>query len=200
MSKIRLNKVNIDGLVLVGTGIVLIYSLGLLLVAHLSGSSLGEWIWDRHQNQFSWYSRPLFLVPACYYAYRQKIWHVVGFMLLLATSLFWFEAPEHVSENVRGYLEWENELFFVNPSRGPLLLLAVTVVFFLFGLFQAFWNRNAWYGLLLINAGTVVKVIVSIWFGEAAGRAAIIPSLSSLAVINFIAFLVWRKFRANPRA
>lgn len=170
----------------------LMYSGVILFNAYAADEHLPSWIWDRHQNQFSWYSRPLFLIPACYYAYRQKLWLVIGFMVLLACSLFWFAAPPNVSDRISGYLEWEKQLFFTNESRLPLMVLIVVVVVFLFGLFYAFWKRNVWIGLLLINAGTLAKIAVSVVLGGEAGTAAIVPSLVSLLVINCVAFAVWR--------
>lgn len=177
----------------------LAYSGIILFNAYAEGENIGAWIWDRHQNQFSWYSRPLFLIPACYYAYRQKLWLVIGCMVLLGCSLFWFAAPSVVSEQVSGYLEWEKRLFFSNESRLPLLLLVVVVAGFLFGLFFSFWNQNPWVGLILINAGTVAKVAVSVIAGKESGTAAIIPSLSSLAIINLAAFLVWCYFKKRRK-
>lgn len=183
---------SIDNFVLSLIGVILLYSLVILLQTIASGTDVGTWIWNRHQHQFSWYSRPLFLIPACYYAYRQKIWHVIGFMLLLATSLFWFPAPAQVPESISNYLEWEKQLFFTNESLIPLILLIVAVILFLFGLFYSFWKRNPWYGLLLINLGTIIKIIVSVGLGKEMGMAAIVPSLSSLVIINFVAFLLWK--------
>lgn len=177
--------------------IMLLYSAALLLLALYRGESLGEWIWDRHQNQFSWYSRPLFLIPACYYAYRQRISLVVGFMVLLLCSLFWFAAPAQVPEHISGYLEWERQLFFSNDSVLPLILLVAVVVIFLGGLFYAFWRRSVWIGLLLINAGTLLKIVVSMVLGKEAGMAAIVPSLSSIAIINLVAFAILKFRRAE---
>lgn len=189
------NRVSLDKVVLCFVGLVLLYSLILLLHAFFNGVDIGNWIWDRHQNQFSWYSRPLFIIPACYYAYHRKIWHVISFMLLLATSLFWFPAPLQVSPKVIAYLEWEKQLFFTNDSFVPLFLLSSVVVLFLFCLFYSFWHRNPWLGLILINVGTILKVIVSIVLGKDLGMAAIVPSLSSMAIINVVAFLVWKFIR-----
>lgn len=182
-----------DTIVLYGIGVLLLYSVVLLTGTFIRGEAIGDWIWNRHQNQFSWYSRPLFLIPACYYAYRRKIWHVVGFMALLATSLFWFPAPEQVSDSISDYLEWEKQLFFTNESRLPLIILIVVVSVFLFSLFFTFWKRSPFYGLVLINLGTILKIIVSLGFGKEVGTVSIIPSLSSIAVINVVYFLV-RKY------
>lgn len=176
--------------------LLLLYSIALLVNAHFAGESIPHWVWDRHQNQFSWYSRPLFLVPACYYAYRRNLWLIVGFMAMLFSSLFWFAAPENVSEQVSAYLEWEKHVFFSNTSMVPILLLVAAVALFLTGLFSAIWYRSYWLGLVLINVGTLAKIVVSITLGKEVGTAAVIPSLSSLAMINLVALLVWR-FRVN---
>jgi len=174
--------------------VALLYSIALMVNAHLAGENIAAWVWDRHQNQFSWYSRPLFLIPACYYAYRRKFGLIVGFMAMLFCSLFWFAAPENVPEHVSGYLEWEKQLFFSSNSMAPIFSLLVAVVAFLVGLFSAFWYRSFWLGLILINAGTVMKIVVSTTLGNEFGTAVVIPSLSSLAIINLVAFFAWRFF------
>ena len=174
-------------------GLILLYSASIFSVAWLSGSDMGAWVWGRHQNLFSWYSRPLFIIPAAYYAYRHKPWHIIGFMSLLGTSLFWFPAPAQVPAAVTDYLEWEKQLFFVNENRLPLVAMSVAVVVFLFGFFYSLWKRNVLYGLILINLGTLIKMVISLRFAQEAGTAAIAPSLSSLLAINFIYWLFWRR-------
>lgn len=187
----------LDRLVLWLIGLILLYSAIIFSAAYFSGEDMGAWVWGRHQNQFSWYSRPLFVIPAAYYAYRRKVWHVVGFMTLLATSLFWFDAPATVPPSVSEYLEWEKQLFFTNDNKLPLVALIFGVFVFLGLLLYSFWQRNPWYGLAVINAGTVLKVIVSVAFGQDAGMAAIVPSLSSLLVINLFAWFLWRRKRSD---
>ncbi len=196
----KTTSAKIDLLLLWIIGLMLVYSAIIFTSAYLSGTDMGAWVWVRHQNLFSWYSRPLFIIPAAYYAYRRKVWHVLGFMLLLATSLFWFAAPEVTDPAIRDYLQWEADLFFSNESKLPLAALIVAVMIFLFLLFYAFWQRNPWFGLLVINAGTVLKIIVSLAFGEGAGEAAIVPSLSSLLVINLFAYFLWRRLRKSREA
>lgn len=183
---------SLDNLVLVGMFVMFVYSIFLLTSAHLQGIELGLWIWERHQNLFSWYSRPLFVIPACYYAYRRKLHYTFGFILLMFASLFWFAAPEHVSIQVSSYLEWEKQLFFSGDSATPLIVLSITVVLFLIGLFYAFYKRSLLYGLLLINVGTILKIIVSITLGGESGTSAIVPSLSSILFIDLLALFLWR--------
>ena len=147
----------VDWIALALIVIMLSYSAILLLSAFRSGVDLGEWIWDRHQNLFSWYSRPLFIIPACYYAYQRKLGYVLGFLALLATSLFWFAPPAEVSETVSGYLEWERRAFLNPENRRSFLVLFVAVCVFLFSLFYAFWQRNLWYGLIVFNIGNITE-------------------------------------------
>lgn len=175
--------------------VLLTYSAIRLGAAVASGTPVGPWIWERHQNLFSWYSRPLFIIPAAYYAYRRKPWFIAGFMALLGTSLFWFSAPATVSPAVSAYLEWERQLFLANDSALPLIALVGAVIIFLLLFFYALWRRSLWLGLGLINAGTILKIIVSMTLGAEAGKAAIAPSVSSLIVINLVAWGLWRHWR-----
>lgn len=185
-------KNRFDTLVLVTMIIMLLYSAILLVKAYLSGANIGDWIWHRHQNLFSWYSRPLFIIPACYYAYKQKIGFIIGSLILLGTSLFWFAPPAEVSETISGYLDWERQVFFNPNNRKPLIILSIAVVLFLFLLFYAFWKRSFWVGLLVFNIGNLLKIAVSIVFGGEVGMASIVPTLSSIIILNILAFVIWK--------
>ncbi len=63
-----------------------------------------SWVWARHHNELSWYVRPLFLLPFCYFAYRRSLLGVLLTVLVFPTSLFWFPAPADPSPRVEGYL------------------------------------------------------------------------------------------------
>jgi hypothetical protein len=53
-----------------------------------------SWAWARHHNPLSWYIRPLFLLPFCYFAYKRSTWGIVLTLFALATSMVWFPEPE----------------------------------------------------------------------------------------------------------
>lgn len=185
-------KTWVDKFVMVIILLMLSYSAILLANAWMNGVHIGEWIWNRHQNQFSWYSRPLFIIPACYYAYKQKLGFVIGIMVLLGTSLFWFAPPTEVSETISGYLDWERQMFFNSSNRNPIIILSISVLIFLFLLFYAFWQKSFWIGLLVLNIGNILKIGVSIFFGGDAGMASIVPTLSSILILNILAFVIWK--------
>lgn len=191
-------KNRIDSLVMLIMASLLLYSAIILIQTYMSGAHIGEWIWNRHQNLFSWYSRPLFIIPACYYAYKRKIGFVIGFLVLLATSLFWFAPPVEVSETVSGYLDWERQVFFDSENKQPLVILSIAVIVFLYLLFYALWHRSFWVGLIVLNVGNLLKITVSVFYGGDAGMAAIVPTLSSIVVLNLVALGIW-KWRKNKQ-
>lgn len=191
MTKQEKNWTTTERFVLLIVSAGIFFSGVLIFRAWMEGENIGEWIWLRHRHPFSWYSRPLFIIPACYFAYRRRLLLVIGFMVLLLCSLFWFPSPEVVPESFVAYLDWEKQLFFTNKSILPLTLLIFFVSGFLFSWFMAFWNRNYWLGLILINVSTILKILVSVWLAEQAGFAAVAPSIFSLAIVNLAAFLFW---------
>jgi hypothetical protein len=53
--------------------------LGLVLFAVMVVAATGTtgefvgWAWERHHNVLSWYVRPLFFLPFCFFAYRRSL-------------------------------------------------------------------------------------------------------------------------------
>jgi hypothetical protein len=89
-----------------------------------SGAFLGDlaaWAWARHHNVLSWYIRPLFLFPYCYFAYKRSPLGVIVTLLALATSMAWFEAPEQASEAVLQALEAERGRYLNFPTLSQLV-------------------------------------------------------------------------------
>ena len=158
------------------------------------------WVWARHHNELSWYVRPLFILPFYYFAYRRSIRGILLTVLLLPTSLFWFPAPTHPSPRVVEYLAWERE-FVTGDNLVAKLVLLVLVIGFFVALAAAFWKRNWLYGLGVLNAATLLKVIWSVAFGGAIGWAALLPSLVTLVICNTIIVLAmrWRDKRGIRR-
>jgi hypothetical protein len=154
------------------------------------------WAWERHHNELSWYVRPLFLLPFCYFAYRRSVWGIVVTLLLFPTSLFWFPAPENPSPRVEGYLAWERHSLLEGSVVARIALVVLVVAFFV-ALASAFWRRSWVWGLAVINAGTLLKVIWSVAFGGATGWASLVPSIFTLAVTDVAILLTvrWLKRR-----
>jgi hypothetical protein len=155
-----------------------------------------SWVWARHHNELSWYVRPLFLLPFCFFAYKRSLLGILVTLLVFPTSLFWFPAPENPSPRVEGYLAWERQ-FLTEGSVAARVALVLLVIGFFVALATAFWKRSWLWGLAVLNAGTLLKVIWSVAFGGAAGWASLAPSLFTLAVTDAAIVLAarWLKRR-----
>ncbi|MGE0023000.1 MAG: hypothetical protein AB7S70_05135 [Hyphomicrobium sp.] len=153
-------------------------------------SSILEWAWARHHNEWSWYVRPLFLLPYCYFAWRRSWTGLLVTLALFPTSLFWFPAPERPAPHVLAYLAWECA-FFLEGDPWALVALAGAVAVYLWALAAAFWYRSILLGLLVINVGMGLKIAVSLGFGGEAGQGSVVPSLFTAAIVN-VGVLFWR--------
>lgn len=49
-----------------------------------------DWAWARHQNPLSWYVRPLFILPFCYFAYKKSVRGIMLTLVAVTSSMFWF--------------------------------------------------------------------------------------------------------------
>jgi hypothetical protein len=113
--------------------------------------------WARHHNVLSWYVRPLFLLPFCYFAYKRSLWGIVLTLLALATSMFWFPAPEHSSPAVKEMLASEREYLTSNWTLWKVLIALLVPLGFA-ALAFAFWRRSLAWGLAVINAMVLFKI------------------------------------------
>lgn len=156
------------------------------------------WAWARHHNELSWYVRPLFLVPFCWFAYRRNIRGIIVTLLVFPTSLFWFPAPENPSPRVEGYLAWERQ-FLTEGSVVARVALMLLVIGFFATLVATFWNRNWLWGLVVLNAATLLKVTWSVAFGGEVGWASVAPSVVTLAICDAAILLAVRWLRRRRK-
>jgi hypothetical protein len=179
-------------------------TLGLVLLAMMvvaATGSTGEfvaWAWERHHNVLSWYIRPLFLLPFCFFAYKQSLWGMTLTLLALATSMFWFPAPGEASPAVKEMLGAEREYLTANWTLWKVLMaLVVPASFVALGL--AFWRRSLVYGLVVINAAILIKIGWTFVFGTEAGAMSHLPAaLLGLAVCDTLILYIRHRMRQRP--
>jgi hypothetical protein len=164
--------------------------------------AVGAWAWDRHHNILSWYVRPLFLIPFCWFAYRRNLWGIAATLVALATSMAWFPAPDRPSAAVIEMLDAEKEYLFGDWT--PLKIGASLLIPVMFtALALALWRRSMVWGLVVINGGVLFKVVWTfVVSGTDGAMAHLVPALLGLAVVDaaFVAaiMLIRRRRRRQP--
>lgn len=162
------------------------------LILAFTNEAFFNWAYDRHQNQLSWYIRPLFLIPYCYFAYRRSWAGIIGTMFVLLTSMFWFPKPEVVSEQVQQFLDMEKEYLTGYWNIGKIMLSSL-VPLSLGALAMAFWKRSIWIGVSVLIFIAVAKMTWGVVFGGEAGKSIFVPAILGLIVCIAFIFIGYKK-------
>src|SRR3712207_4155224 len=183
-----------DIILSVGTLMLVLVALAALAVTGTIDEFVA-WAWARHHNELSWYIRPLFLLPFCYFAYRRSLLGITLTVVALATSMFWFPAPERANPGAAEFLAMEREYLTGEWSLWKVLLALLMPLSFA-ALAVAFWRRSLVWGLAVINAMVLVKVAWSFYFGDTSGGLTLLPSaIVGLAVCDAVILYLVRRMR-----
>lgn len=180
-------------LALTFTGLTLLF-----LVLAFTNKSFFDWAYERHQNQLSWYLRPLFLIPFCYFAYKRSWAGIFGTVFFLLTSMFWFPKPEVVSDQAKQFLEMEKE-YLSGDWGGAKILMSLLVPVSFTALGVAFWKRSLWFGLSVVVFMAVAKMIWSVAFGGEAGKSIFIPAIIGLVICVGLIYLGFRRLEKKNK-
>lgn len=133
-------------------------------------TDVAAWAWERHHNVLSWYVRPLFLLPFCWFAHRRNGWGIAATLLALVTSMAWFPAPARPDPAVVEMLRVERDHLLGAWTPGKIAV-ALLVPVVLGGIAVALWRRSVGWALVVINAGVLFKVAWT-YAVDAGGRGA----------------------------
>src|SRR5690625_408064 len=164
----------------------------LFLILALINQDFFNWAYERHQNQFSWYLRPLFLIPFCYFSYKRSWAGILGTMFLLLTSMFWFPKPDTVSDQVIQFLQMEKDYLSGEWGFAKILISSLVPVS-LTALAVAFWKRSLWVGISVIIFIAIAKMTWSVMFGGEAGKSIFMPAIVGLVICIVFIYLGIRK-------
>ncbi len=156
------------------------------------------WAWARHHNVLSWYIRPLFLLPFCYFAYKRSLWGIVLTVVALATSMFWSPAPQHSSPAVNKMLASEREYLTANWTLWKVVIALLVPLGFA-ALALAFWRRSLAWGLAVINAMVLFKIGWTFLFSTEAGAMSHLPA-AVLGLVLCDALILYFMRRMRPRS
>ncbi len=180
-----LNKDNIVALVFFALTVV-------FLVMSMTNQAFFDWVFDRHHNQWSWYIRPVFLIPFCFFAYKRS-WSGISIIIFcLFTSMFWFSRPDAVTDNVKYFLQFEKDWLYGEwDAKKILLIITVPASFIALGL--AFWKRSLFIGLGVVALMATGKVVWSIQNAGDAGKSILIPAIVGLLLCGGLIFFGFKR-------
>ena len=150
-------------------------------------TELASWAWNRHHNVLSWYIRPLFFLPFCFFAYRRNGIGIAVTLVALATSMAWFPAPSNPAPEVLQMLQVERD-YLLGEWTVWKVAIALLVPLIFGGIAVALWRRSIGWALVVINAAVLFKIAWTYFFdGEGAGAQAHLPTaLVGLAVVDVV--------------
>jgi hypothetical protein len=159
---------------------------------------LMTWAWTRHQNELSWYVRPLFLLPLAWAAHRRSGWGIGLTVLALLSSMAWFPAPEVPDPRVLEFLAFEQQ-WLAGPWPLSKVLLSLLVPLSLGAYCAAFWRRSWAWGVAVLAAMAVGKVLWAVLSGEG-GSAVVVPASVGLGlgVLGVLAARLAARHRSGP--
>ncbi len=178
--------------------VFIILSISFIAFAAINRSFF-DWAFSRHHNVLSWYIRPVFLIPFCYFAYKRSLGGIFGTVFLLLTSMFWFQAPAQASSQVQSFLAMEKE-YLTGSWNAYKILITLLVPLSLSALALAFWKRSLWIGISVLVFIAVAKMVWSVAFGNSAGTSVIAPAVIGLAICIALVIIGFKKLEKKKSA
>jgi len=150
-----------------------------------------NWTFSRHQNILSWYIRPLFLIPFCFFAYRRNPSGIALTIFLLLTSMFWFPVPGVVNEQVTEFLQMEKNYLTLGWSASKILLTLLVPLSLSF-LAISLWKRSIKFAILIIAFIAAAKILWSVVAGGDSGESVIVPAIIGLLICIIAVYFGYR--------
>lgn len=168
------------------------------IVISITNKNFFDWVFERHHNQWSWYSRPLFLIPFCYFAYKKSFTGMMISLFALFTSMFWFPKPEIVNKSVIDFLEFEKDYLYGKCSLSKVLLtLTIPISFLVLGI--AFWKKSLIMGISVVVLMVTGKMVWSIQNAGESGKSILIPALVGLFICCGLIYYGFKKLENRQR-
>lgn len=170
----------------------------LFIILAMTNKSFFDWAYERHQNQFSWYIRPMFIIPFCYFAYKRSWAGIMGTMFMVFTSMFWFPKPVEVNSQVIEFLEMEKE-YLTGDWGLSKVIIALLVPASLSALATAFWKRNLFFGIAVMIFIALAKISWSVVFGGESGTSVLVPAMVGLIICIILIFIGFKKMESSRK-
>jgi hypothetical protein len=140
----------------------------------------------------SWYIRPLFILPFCYFAYKKSARGMAWTVVALVSSMFWFPAPAMPDQTATTFLAVEREWITGPLTLGRLVFTALIPIWFV-ALAAAFQRRSWVAAAFVIVAGTALKLAWSFYVAGASAWIIVPPvALGNAIVAGVLIYAYWR--------
>jgi hypothetical protein len=151
-----------------------------------------NWAWARHHNPLSWYIRPLFILPFCYFAYKKSFRGMLLTVVAVTSSMFWFTPPAAPDPTAATFLEVERQWITGPLTPGRLVLTALIPIWFI--ALAAAFRRRLWVAAaLVIASGTALKVAWSFYVGGTSAWIIVPPvALGNAVCAGVLTYAYWR--------
>lgn len=166
----------------------------LFLTLCMRNQTFFDWCFERHHNQWSWYIRPIFLIPFCLFAYKHSWSGISITVFCLFTSMFWFNKPDQVSEQVHAFLQFEKDWLYGSWDLKKTLLIITVPVSFL-ALALAFWKRSLIMGLAVVVLMATGKIVWSIQNAGESGETVLIPALVGMIICSVLMVIGFKRLQ-----
>lgn len=101
----------------------------IFIFALLTNHTFQSWAFARHHNLWSWYIRPLMIIPIIFFAFKRSFAGITAAIFTLFTSMVWFPEPVETNERVQGFLAYE--MAYLNSDWTLLkILFSLSVIAF----------------------------------------------------------------------
>lgn len=168
----------------------------LFIVFSMTNRPFFDWVFERHHNQWSWYIRPLFLIPFCLFSYKRNWSGIAITIFCLFTSMFWFPKPELVSNGVKEFLQFEKDyLYGAWGLKKILMTLTIPISFIALGL--SFWKRSLIMGISVVILMSIGKVVWSIQNAGESGKTILIPAIIGIVICCGMIYYGFKKLEKN---
>lgn len=175
-------------------GLIFLVLTLVFIIVSMINEPFFDWVFDRHHNQWSWYLRPIFLIPYCFFAFKQSFSGMMLCLFALFTSMFWFPKPEVVSEQVIDFLQYEKDYLY-GEWNATKAFMTFLIPFSLGALGLAFWKRSLWIGLGVMVFMASGKMVWSVQNAGEAGYSIFVPALIGLVICMGMIFLGFRRLK-----
>ncbi len=187
-----MKKINKDHIVAIFFAILTV----VFIVISMTNQAFFDWVFDRHHNQWSWYIRPIFLIPFCFFAYKHS-WSGISITIFaLFTSMFWFSRPEIVSADVIEFLQFEKDYLY-DEWNIKKIIMALTIPISFIALGLSFWKRSLLIGLGVLILMASGKIAWSIQNAGESGKSILIPAVFGFLICCGLIYYGFKKMKKN---